>query len=231
MNPTKSRWLTQMLLNGTQFMLHYRLQLCYACYKSSEIIYKKNCTGDIKIRPYFVFTFELATYYCIMIREEFNYWGKRPSEVHYLGKRPSGVNYSDNRSPDEIYYIYTTKSRDSEQTSFCARYSEQSLNITEHNWKFWTDSEHYWKFWTDSEHYWKFWTLLKILSRFWTLRNITEHILNRFWTLLKILNRFWTFWTEMVYIILKYFHSDLFVHTCSHLNYYLIKIYIRTLWF
>ena len=27
---------------------------------------------------------------------------------------------------------YTTKSRDSEQTSFCARYSEQSLYITEH---------------------------------------------------------------------------------------------------
>jgi repressor of nif and glnA expression len=28
---------------------------------------------------------------------------------------------------------YTTKSRDSEQTSFCARYSEQSLNITENS--------------------------------------------------------------------------------------------------
>jgi hypothetical protein len=28
---------------------------------------------------------------------------------------------------------YTAKSRNSEQTSFCARYSEQSLNITEHS--------------------------------------------------------------------------------------------------
>ena len=68
----------------------------------------------------------------------------------------------------------TTKSRDSEQTSFCARYSEQSLNVTEHCWKFWTESEHCWKFWTDSEHYWKFWTLLNIAEnsehcwKFWT---------------------------------------------------------------
>jgi hypothetical protein len=28
---------------------------------------------------------------------------------------------------------YSAKSRNSEQTSFCARYSEQSLNITEHS--------------------------------------------------------------------------------------------------
>ena len=31
------------------------------------------------------------------------------------------------------YHDYTTKSRDSEQTSLCARYSEQSLNIAENS--------------------------------------------------------------------------------------------------
>jgi hypothetical protein len=105
----------------------------------------------------------------------------------------------------------TTMSGNSEQTSFCARYPEQSLNIAEHSEHklnmYWTDSEHRLNmYWTDSEHYW---TLLKILNRFWTWTeqslNITEHSEHRlnmywtdsehYWTLMKILNRFWTFWT------------------------------------
>ena len=73
----------------------------------------------------------------------------------------NGLYYLDEIEP---FVRDTTKSRNSEQTSFCARYSE-------HYWKFWTltenseHSEHYWKFWTltenseHSEHYWKFWTL------------------------------------------------------------------------
>ena len=37
---------------------------------------------------------------------------------------------------------YTAKSRNSEQTSFCAIYSEQSLNITEHSEKSLNIAEH-----------------------------------------------------------------------------------------
>ena len=65
----------------------------------------------------------------------------------------------------------TTKSRNSEYTSFCARNSE----------KVWIDSEH-------SEHW------LKILNRFWTFWTLTEHSEHtELWQ--NILNRFWTFWT------------------------------------
>ena len=37
---------------------------------------------------------------------------------------------------------YTAKSRNSEHTSFCARYSEQSLNITEYSEKSLNIAEH-----------------------------------------------------------------------------------------
>ena len=37
---------------------------------------------------------------------------------------------------------YTTKSKNSEQTSLCARYSEQSLNITEQSEKSVSIAEH-----------------------------------------------------------------------------------------
>ena len=65
--------------------------------------------------------------------------------------------------PKKLIATITTKSRKSEQTSFCTRKSEQSLNITEHvlnrSWTilnmYWTDSEQYWTLlnmdWTDSE--------------------------------------------------------------------------------
>jgi hypothetical protein len=99
---------------------------------------------------------------------------------------------------------YTTKSRDSEQTSFCVGYSEQSLNITENSehylkfwtllnilnrfWKFWTYSEHYWIFWTDSKHYLKFWTDSGHYWKFWT---DSEHYW-KFWT---DSEHYWKFWT------------------------------------
>jgi hypothetical protein len=73
---------------------------------------------------------------------------------------------------------YTTKSRNSEQTSFWSIYSEQSLTILNINW---TYSNHYGTFWPETEHCWTFWTL-------------TEQILNTFWTLQKILTRLLTFW-------------------------------------
>ena len=87
----------------------------------------------------------------------------------------------------------TTKSRNSEQTSFCARYSEQSLNITE-NYEHWLkNAEQFLSIlnidWTEFEHYWKFWTLTE------QILNITEnseHWVNRVWTLLKILSIDWT---------------------------------------
>jgi hypothetical protein len=73
---------------------------------------------------------------------------------------------------------YTTKSRNSEHTSFWSIYSEQSLTILNINW---TDSNHYGTFWPESEHCWTIWSL-------------TEQILNTFWTLHKILTRLVTFW-------------------------------------
>ena len=63
----------------------------------------------------------------------------------------------------------TTKSRDSLQTSFCARYSEKSLKIL--------------KITKNSEE------ILNITENSENSEN-SEQILNRFWTLLKILNRF-----------------------------------------
>ena len=102
----------------------------------------------------------------------------------------------------------TTKSRNSEQTSFCARYSEQSMNILN---MYWTDSKRYWKFWTCTEQSLNIlnidWTCTEqILNMYWTDSEHSEHRLNRvwtFWTLLNILNMYWTdsehvlnrFWT------------------------------------
>ena len=89
-------------------------------------------------------------------------------------------------------FQYTTKSRNSEQTSLCARYYEQGLHI---DWTFWTFlafTEQSLNITENSEHW------LKILKRFWTLwtlteqnPNITEH--SEHW--LQILNRFSIFWT------------------------------------
>jgi hypothetical protein len=98
-------------------------------------------------------------------------------------------------------FQYTTKSRNSEQTSLCARYYEQGLHI---DWKFWTflafteqslniteNSEHWLKFWTDSEHYEHSEQILNIMNIlnidciFWTDSEYSEHWLNRVWT-------FWT---------------------------------------
>ena len=118
-----------------------------------------------------------------------------------------------------IYLYYTTKSRNSEKTSFCAWNSE----------KVWTDSEH-------SEHwlkilnkFWTFWTLienseqiLNILNIDWTFSEYSEQYLNRFWTFwtlsensehcLKSLNRVWTFYLNISYDILSinyFFKSNL----------------------
>jgi hypothetical protein len=114
----------------------------------------------------------------------------------------------------------TTKSRNSEQTSLCARYSE-------HYWKFWTLTENFEQIlnidWTESEHYWKFWTLTEnsehseqSLNRFWlfwTLTENSEQILN-------ILSKY-----IMWYFFLNQITTDMLFHFSLNLSFSLFQFF------
>ena len=72
---------------------------------------KPNCPGMIIGRS--------STNVCFLCRSEIQ---DGAAAGHILTLNPMG----------KCSNAFPTKSRDSEQTSFCARYSEQNLNITEH---------------------------------------------------------------------------------------------------